>query len=305
MKMAVIGAAGGLGSATAFCVGQKGLMDEIKMIDLKTNVVETHVMDLYQGFLEDTHTRFIVADYADIEDCDIIVVTASVPYDPTVTDRSANLKRNYEIVQSIAEKMRGHVKPDAILITGTNPIEIYTFAYYKLLDMERSRVIGFCAPDMIRMKWAIEEVTGIPYASIDAYCLGEHGKAIRLYEQATVDGKPLVLSQEQREQVEKMNTEWFAHWQSCKSGRTTTWTSSVHITKIIQAIFSDSKIVLPAAAVLEGEFGLKDLAADMICRIGRSGIEEILDPGLTEAQKIALADTAERMLAMEKQIGLV
>jgi len=305
MKMAVIGAAGGLGSATALCVGQKGLMEEIKMIDVKKNVVETHVMDLYQGLLDDTHTKFTVANYEDIDDCDIIVITASVPYNPAVTDRSANLKLNYEIVKSIADSIKGHIKPGAILITGTNPIEIYTYAYYKLLGMEKNRVIGFCAPDTIRMKWAIEEITGIPYVSIDAWCLGEHGKAVRLYDQATVDGKPLVLTDEQKATVEKMNVEWFAHWQSCKSGRTTTWTSSIHITKLIEAILGDTGAKIPAAAVLDGEFGMRDVAMDMVCRIGKNGIEEIVDPGLTDAQLADLKVTEERLINMEKQVGLL
>mgnify|MGYP000287838895 CR=1 FL=1 len=57
--------------------------------------------------------------------------------------------------------MKPYLKPGAIVITGTNPIEIYTYAYYKLLGVEKNKVIGFCAPDMIRMKWAIEEITGI------------------------------------------------------------------------------------------------------------------------------------------------
>lgn len=303
--MAVIGAAGGLGSATAFCVGQKGLMEEIKMIDVKKNVVETHVMDLYQGLLDDTHTKFTVADYPDIHDCDIIVITASVPYNPAVTDRSANLMLNYEIVKSISDEVKKYIKPDAIVITGTNPIEIYTYAYYKLLNLPKNQVIGFCAPDTIRMKWAIEEITGIPYASINAWCLGEHGKAVRLYDQATVDGKPLVLTEEQKAVVEKMNVEWFAHWQSCKSGRTTTWTSSIHITKIIEAILSNSGVLIPAAAVMEGEFGITDVAMDMICRIGRTGIEEIIDPNLTPIQHEELVVTQQRMLDMEKKIGVI
>lgn len=102
-----------------------------------------------------------------------------------------------------------------------------------------------------------------------------------------------------------MNVEWFAHWQSCKSGRTTTWTSSIHITKIIEAILSDEGVILPAAAVLDGEFGLKDVAVDMICRIGKSGIEEIIDPKFTQQQLSDLNITAERLLDMERQICLL
>jgi malate/lactate dehydrogenase len=158
---------------------------------------------------------------------------------------------------------------------------------------------------MIRMKWAIEEITGIPYADLDCYCVGEHGKAIRLYDQATVKGKPLVLTDEQKAIVEKMNVEWFAHWQSLKSGRTTGWTSSIHIAKIIKAIVEDSKIILPAATVLLGEFGLSDVALDMVCRIGKDGIEEIIDPEFSEEQMKELKTTAERMLGQEAQIGLV
>lgn len=304
MKMAIIGAAGGLGSATAFCMGQRGYMDEVKMIDVRQNVTATHVMDLYQGYLEDTHTKFTVAEYSDVGDCDIFVIVASVPYNPNVTDRSVNVKVNYDIVLNICDNIKDYIKKDAIIITGTNPIEIYTYAYYKKLGLPRNQVIGFCAPDSIRMKWAIEEVAGIPYSSINAFCVGEHGKATRLYDQATVNGEPLVLTDEQKAIVEKMNLEWFAEWQSHKSGRTTTWTSSLHITKIVDAIVGDTKAILPAAVVMEGEFGINGVAMDMICTIGKDGIEKINDPNFTVKQLEDIKATEERIRGLQEQIGL-
>lgn len=262
-------------------------------------------MDLYQGLLDNTHTQFTVADYHDIIDCEIVVITASVPYNPEVKDRSANLKLNYSIVSSICDSMKPFLKENVIIITGTNPIEIYTYAYHKLLGIDRSRVIGFCALDTIRMKWAIEEITGIPYASIDAWCVGEHGKAIRLYDQATVNGNPLVLTDEQKAIVEKMNVEWFAHWQSMKSGRTTTWTSSIHITKIVEAIVKNTNKVFPAAVVLNGDFGITDVAMDMKCRIGKDGIADVIDPDFTDEQLAELKETETRVKIMEAAIGLL
>ncbi len=304
MKLAIIGAAGTLGSSTVFCVGQKGLVDEIKLIDIKRNIVETHAMDLYQGLLDDTHTKFTLADYSDIADCDILVITASVPYNSNVKDRSVNLVKNYKIVQSICEEMKPYRKPGSFIITSTNPLEAMINAYYKLLGEERNKFIGFCANDTIRMKWAIEEITGISYSDIKAFCVGEHGHAIRLYDQATVSGEPLVLTDDQKAQVDKMNVEWFAHWQSLEGGRTTGWTSSTHIAKIVEAIVNDSKVIMPAAAVLDGEFGCREVAMDMICTIGANGIEEIIDPNFTSEQMEALAVTAEKLRAQEASIGL-
>ena len=304
MKAAIIGAAGSLGSATAFYLGIQGLCSEIKLIDIKRNVAESHVMDLYQGLLEDTHVRFTLADYSDIGDCDIIIITASVPYNNKAKDRTANLVTNYKIVESICAELKKYRKSDSIIITGTNPIEVYTYAYAKLLGCERNRVIGFCAPDTIRMKWAIEEVTGMEYDQLDCHCVGEHGYAVRLYEQATCAGRHFELTEEQRSEVERMNVEWFEHWRLLDCGRTTGWTSSIHIGKIVEAIVNNNRAVLPAAVVMEGEYGFEGVALDMVCRIGRNGIEEIIDMDFTDEQLEALRKTEVKLKGMQAQAGL-
>lgn len=304
MKIAIVGASGSLGSSTAFYLGIKGLADEIKLIDIKKNVAQSHAMDLYQGMLEDTHVRFNVAEYEDIGDCDIIIVTASVPYNSKAKDRTANLEANYRIIQEICASLNKYRAPDSIIITGTNPIEVYTYAYYKLLHSERSKIIGFCAPDTIRMKWAIEEVTGRSYSGLDCHCLGEHGYAVRLYEQATYNGEHFELTDEERAKVENMNLEWFETWRSLDCGRTTGWTSAIHIGKIVEAIVHDTHAILPAAMVLDGELGFSGRALDMICRIGRSGIEDVIDPKLTESQFAALKVTEAKIKGMQAKIGL-
>ena len=303
MKLGIVGGAGLLGATTAFITGSKSILDEIKLLDIKENMVMSHVMDMGQALLPISKTKISKADYDDLGDCDILLVTASLP-ERKVANRNEFLKDNLGVVVPICEKLKKVCKKDCVLINATNPIDVFTYVYWKLLGWERHSVLGFCANDTLRLKWATEKVTGKEFSKLNGLCVGEHGDGqVRLYDQMTYEGKPLVLTPEQRNEIETATAQWFNNYQALESGRTSGWTSGVMLSAMIEAIATDSGVVMPCSFSLDGELGYSHVSMGMPCSMGKGGVKQLLDPGLTAEQKAKLDATAEKISALISGIG--
>ncbi len=295
MKLGIVGGAGLLGTTAAFCVGEMDIFDEIKLLDIKENMVMSHVMDMGQALMPVSKTRITKADYEDLGDCDIVLVTASLP-ERKVANRNEFLKDNLGIVTPICEKLKAVCNDRCVLINATNPIDVFTYVYWKQLGWDRHQVLGFCANDTLRLKWATEKVTGKAFQDINALCVGEHGDGqVRLYDQMTYKGEPLVLSAEQRKEIETITAEWFTDYQNLESGRTSGWTSGVMLAQMIKAVATDSRVVMPCSLPLEGEFGYRHVSLGMPCVLGKGGVIEVADPQLTDEQKEKLDATADKV----------
>ena len=295
MKLGIVGGAGLLGTTTAFCVGERGIFDEIKLLDVKENMVMSHVMDMGQALLPISKTRISKADYEDLGDCDMILVTASLP-ERKVANRNEFLKDNLGVVTPICEKLKRVCTKEPVLINATNPIDVFTYVYWKLLGWDRHKVLGFCANDTLRLKWATEKVTGKAFQDLDGLCVGEHGDGqVRLYDQMKYRGEPLALSQEQRREIESITAQWFTNYQALESGRTSGWTSGVMLSAMICAIAGDRNEVMPCSISMDGELGYHHVSLGMPCLLGAGGVKQILDPKLTPQQKQQLDEVAKKI----------
>lgn len=295
MKLGIVGGAGLLGTTTAFCVGERGIFDEIKLLDVKENMVMSHVMDMGQALLPISKTRISKADYEDLGDCDMILVTASLP-ERKVANRNEFLKDNLGVVTPICEKLKRVCTKEPVLINATNPIDVFTYVYWKLLGWDRHKVLGFCANDTLRLKWATEKVTGKAFQDLDGLCVGEHGDGqVRLYDQMKYRGEPLALSQEQRREIESITARWFTNYQALESGRTSGWTSGVMLSAMICAIAGDRNEVMPCSISMDGELGYHHVSLGMPCLLGAGGVKQILDPKLTPQQKQQLDEVAKKI----------
>ena len=305
MKMAVIGGAGLLGSTTAFCVGYKHLVEEIKLIDIRDNMVASHCMDMTQAFLPFGKTKVTKASYEDIGDCDFIICAASVP-EGKVKDRADILGENIKLMIPICENIKKYGRQDAVVLISAAPIDVWAYVFWKLIGWQPNQFIGFSVNDALRLKWALELVTGKEYEKLDACVIGEHGGdgQVRLYDQIKYDGQPLALSKEELTQVESMTANWFKEWQALECGRTTGWTSAVMMTKMIEAMINESNEVIPASTPLVSEFGYPDVAMGMPCLLGRCGVRKVVDPELTEAQKAQMDRTAAKLKGQIAQVPM-
>lgn len=284
MKLGIVGGAGLLGSTTAFALGMRDVVEEIKLVDLNDNAAKNQAMDMGQAILPFSKTKITAAHYEDLGDCEVILVTANMST-RQVTDRSERLKDNMGLLGPITKEIKTYCKQDPIVIICTNPVDVFTYVGWKLMGSATSKVIGFSSNDTMRLKWAISEVKGVDYRSLDCVCIGEHGDSqVRLMDQVTCDGKPMTFTEEETAQIIKLTGDWFKEFSALNVKRSTGWTSGVNLAEMIEAIVTDSKKLLPCSAVFSGEFGYTDVACGALCRLGKGGVEEITLP-LNDQQK--------------------
>lgn len=300
MKMAVIGGAGLLGSTSAFMAGLKGYLEEIKLIDIKENLVKNHVLDMGQAVYP-SGTKISYGDYSDLADCGIILLTASMP-ERQVADRMEYLWDNMKLIKPICEKIKANC-PGAVLINATNPVDIFNYIIWKLLGWDRSKILGFNGNDTYRLKWAVSKVTGKDFKEIGGFCIGEHGNGtVNLYDKMTCGGEKLDLTEEQIAQIETITKNFFIEFQSLNSGRTSGWCSAVNIEELIEAVATDSGKVLECSSVLLGEYGFDNVSFGVPVSVGSDGIKSYDMPSLTEEQRKRLEDITG---AMKKTIEAI
>ena len=304
MKLGIIGGAGRLGGTTAFCCGLKGFLEEIKLMDVKENFAAANVMDMQQAFLPVSHTKVTLAkDYSDFTDCDIILSSAAKPFSKDIKDRAQELMMNVEIIAPICEQLKKHCRPDTKVIVSTNPVDVLVYIYQQLLGWEPKQFLGLAVNDTIRLKWATEMVTGKQYAEIGGICVGEHGNgAVRLYDQMTYGQAPLNLSDVERADIEVLCAEWFGNWTALETGTTTGYTSGVMMSLMIEAIATDSGKIIPCSTPMISELGYEGISMGIPVRLGSEGVQEVINPCLTESQKVDVRAAADKIRSMIEKV---
>ena len=301
MKLGVVGGAGLLGSTSAFLAGMKGYLEEIKLVDIKENLAKNHVLDMGQAIYGVSGTKISYADYSDLADCGIILISASMP-ERKVTNRMEYLWDNMNIVKPICEKIRDNCN-EAVIINATNPVDIFNHIIWKTLGWDRKKILGFNGNDTYRLKWAVSQVTGKPFKSLGAFSVGEHGNGqINLYNKITCDGKPLILSQAEIDRIEDTTSNFFVNFTALDCGRTSGWCSAVNIEELIEAVATNSGKVLECSAVLDGEYGYSDISFGVPVSVGSEGIISYEMPPLNEEQRKKLDSVSEAMKATLAEI---
>ena len=301
MKLGIIGGAGLLGSTTAFVLGIKDVVEEIKLVDLNENAAKNQAMYMGQAILPFSKTKITAATYQDLGDCEIILITANMST-RQVTDRSERLKDNMGLLGPITKELKAYCKQDPVVIICTNPVDVFTYVGWKLMGSAPGKVIGFSSNDTMRLKWAIAEVKGLDYRALDCVCIGEHGDSqVRLMDQVTCGGRPISFTKEEEETIIRMTGDWFKTFSGLGIKRSTGWTSGVNLAEMIEAIATDSKRLLPCSAIFTGEFGYNGVACGALCRLGKNGVEEITLP-LNDEQKQEMDFAVSKI---KDQIGLV
>lgn len=146
MKLGVIGGAGLLGSTSAFIAGMKGYLDEIKLVDIKKNLAICHVMDTGQAIYSVSKTKITYADYEDLSDCGIILISTGIP-ERKVSDRMEYLRDNMKIIKPIYLKIREYCR-NAVIINATNLVDIFNYVVWKLVSCDGKPINLF--PEQIK-----------------------------------------------------------------------------------------------------------------------------------------------------------
>lgn len=310
-KVAVIGC-GFVGSASAFALMQSGLFSEIALLDADREKAEGEALDIYHGTPVAGHVKVYAADYDQIMDAAIIVVTAGAAQKPGET-RLDLVNKNVGIFRSILPELKKR-KYQGILLIVANPVDILTLAAAKLSGLPEERVIGSgTVLDTSRLKTEIGEHLSVDSRSVHAFMIGEHGDSeIVAWSSANVSGVPLNDFCEMRghfnhQEAMKRIAENVKNsaYEIIRKKKATYYGIAMSVVRICRALVMNERAILPVSSVMHGEYGIRDIALSMPAIVGAEGIETRVPIVLNREEQEKLLDSAKVLRSIAEKAGLL
>ena len=295
-KITVVGA-GNVGATTAQRLAEKSLARVVVMVDVAEGIPQGKALDQWESApIEGFDTRVIGANgYDESADSDIVVITAGIARKPGMS-RDDLLNTNAGIVKSVCEQVK-RTSPKSIIIMVSNPLDVMCYVAKEVTGFPRERVLGMAGVlDTARYRSFLAEAMDVSVEDIQAMVLGGHGDTmVPLISYTTVSGIPVsqLLDRKTLDAiVDRARNGGAEIVKFLKTGSAYYAPSSAAV-QMCEAIALDKKRVLPCAAWLEGEYGMKGLFLGVPCKLGRKGLEKILEIELTSAERVALGKSAD------------
>jgi malate dehydrogenase len=295
MKVSVIGAAGAVGAAAAFHIAACGLADEILMIDVRQNIAQQHAMDISTAASAlDVVVR--AGEYEDMGGSDVVIIAAGVPQG-LIADRMEMLPKNIPLVRDVALEIKRYC-PQAFVITATNPIDPLNYAVWLAGGFERRQVIGYAVNDSFRFRELVAKAKGVKVSQVQAEVIGEHGSTqVLAFSSVRINGRPIFFSDDEKQQIRAEVPLILKRYEELQSGRTAGWTSAVGLAGIVRAVAEDAGQLVRCSAVLDGEYGRRGLSIAVPVRIGRNGVQEIVEFNLAPDERAGFERSADALEA--------
>ncbi len=295
MKVTVVGAAGWVGMSAAFHVAASRLADEMVLIDVRENVAEHHAMDLSTA-VSALNVKVKSGGYEDTAGTDVVINAAGLHQDITA-DRTQMLIKNVHLVRDTALQLRRHC-PDAVIITAANPVDALNYATWLAGGFDRRQLVGYSLNDTLRFREFVARVKGVEVSRVEALAIGEHGfTQVPLFSSVRIDGRPVSFTEAEKQAIRDEYPRFFQRLEGLKAGRTTGWTCAVGLAALTRAIVDDTGEILAGSAVLEGEYGQRGLSMGVPIRLGKTGIQEILEWDLEPDEQAGLERSVEQLKA--------
>ena len=295
MKTTVVGS-GFVGQTAAMRLLEKGL-GEVVLIDIIEGKPQGLALDLKEAAPVEGYEPTIVGtnDYADTAGSDVVVITAGFPRKPGMS-RMDLLGKNAAIMSDVIAKVTAG-SPNAILIVVSNPLDEMTFLAAEKSGFPRERVVGMAGIlDSARLRYFIAEELGVSTTGVEAMTLGSHGEAmVALPRHATVNGKPLpeLVDEETLERLFQRTRDGGAEIVALLGTGSAYYAPSASVVAMVEAIAKDTKAVLPVCAWTTGEYGIRDVYVGVPAKMGRGGVEEIVELDLNDDELARLRQAAE------------
>jgi malate dehydrogenase len=291
MKVSIVGAAGAVGSGAAYRIARDGYVSEIVLVDVRKNLAKAHALDIEQAVVNRATTNVRAGELTDTKDSDVIIMTAGIAHRPAVT-RSEFLKENLPIVMHLTKKLV-ETSPSAFWLIATVPVDPLVFLIHQIFSIPSHKVVGLNRNDTCRFRWAIAKTLSVPSTSIKAFVLGEHGQTqVPIFSQILVDGKKVLLTPEQVENVRTKISGFFKQWNTLSPNRTAGWASAESLGDMIMALASGSNEILNCSTPLVGEYGLSGVSIGVPVRLNKDGVRQIIEIKLDQNERVALEASA-------------
>jgi malate dehydrogenase len=309
-KVTVVGG-GNVGATTAQRIVDRDLADVV-LTDVLESVPTGKALDMLQATpitQSGAHTTGISTaqgDYRETANSDVVVITAGFPRKPGMS-RDDLLKKNYDILKDVIENVVKY-SPNAILIVVTNPLDAMAQTAFRLSGFSKNRVIGMAGVlDSARMSTFVAMELGVSVENVQSFVLGGHGDdMVPLPRYSTVAGIPLpdLLSKEKIDAIVDRTRKGGAEIVNLLKSGSAYYAPSAAAVEMVEAILKDKKKILPCAAFLEGEYGIKGLFVGVPVKLGARGIEQIIEIKLTADEKAALDRSAASVRELVEVLGV-
>jgi len=292
----VVGA-GNVGATTAQRVAEKELARRVVMVDVVEGVPQGKGLDQWQSApIEGFDSRIIGANgYDETAGSDIVIITAGIARKPGMS-RDDLLNTNAGIVKQVSEQI-ARTSPNAIIIVVSNPLDVMCYVAKKVTGFPRERVIGMAGVlDTARYRAFLAEALDVSVRDIQAMVLGGHGDTmVQLIGYTTVSGIPVtqLLDRKTLDDIVDRTRNGGAEIVKYLKTGSAYYAPSSGAVQMAEAIVFDQKRVLPCAAWLEGEYGMSGIFLGVPVKLGRGGVEKVLEVELTSKERVDLGKSAE------------
>jgi len=313
-KVTIIGA-GSVGATVAYTLVATGSVAEIVLIDVNEEKAKGEAMDILQATPYLSSTNIYFGTYEDAVGSDIVIITSGVGRKPGQS-RIDLTQINVNILKSIAPQIVKYA-PDSLYLFVANPVDILTYVFCKLTGVPRNRVIGSGATlDSIRLRTRLSELYSVDQQQVHAYVLGEHGdSSFVAWSMANIAGIPLneyesTVTTQGAVTVTPYTHEEVEEYVKKSGGKiiagkgATFYGIAASVTKIVNSIYANANTVLPVSVVMDGEYGISDVALSVPCVINNKGIVTTLTPPLSEEELEKMKHSAEVLKGVIAQIEI-
>ena len=300
-KISLIGA-GQIGGTLAHLIGLKELADEVILFDVASGIAKGKALDIAQSSSIDGFNVKLSGtnQYEDIKNSDVIIITAGVPRKPGMS-RDDLLGINLKIMKKVAQGVKENA-PNAFVICITNPLDVMVMAFQKYSNLPTNKVVGMAGIlDSSRFKLFISLELGIPVKEIDAMVMGGHGDTmVPLPRFTKISGKPLMemvkegkLSSQRLEEINQRTRDGGAEIVKYLEKGSAFYAPAASGVQMAEAYLKDEKKLLPCAAYLNGEYGIRNIFAGVPVIIGNLGVEKIEEVKLDDKERTEFINSIE------------
>lgn len=309
-KIAIIGA-GKVGTTFAYALILNGLAGEIVLIDVDKERTEGEVMDLNHAVPLSNPVHIHSGEYADCADANIVVITAGTSQRPGET-RLDLLKRNIAIFRQILPQVLQYNR-NAILLIATNPVDVLSYATWKMSGLPARRVIGSgTVLDTARFRSLISTRFNLDARNVHAFIIGEHGDSeVAVWSSANIAGIPMqdfckqigndICDDDRQRITDEVRN---AAYEIIRRKGATFYAVGMGLARIAESILRDQHSVLSISSLVEGAYSIEDVYLSLPAVLGRNGIERVLKLNLDEAETAALLRSAGVMHEVISQLDI-
>jgi malate dehydrogenase len=304
-KITVVGA-GFVGSTCAHWAAQKELGDVV-LVDINDGAAKGKALDLYESSpVEHFDSRITgTADYKDTANSDVVIITAGIPRKPGMS-RDDLLATNSKIMKDVCKGVKEY-SPNSVVIVVSNPLDAMAYVAMQELGFPRERIIGMAGVlDSARFRTFIAEELKVSVKDVQAFVLGGHGDTmVPMPRHCSVGGVPLleILPKDRVDALVKRAREGGAEIVGLLKTGSAYYAPSASAVQMAEAILRDQGRILPCAAYLQGEYGVKGLFVGVLCKLGGGGMEKVIEIKLNDEEKTMLNHSVKAVQELVDALG--